>query len=225
MPLWDGPYMLGQFNRLAARPEADQISDSVKYTWLSEGQNEVIADIAARQPEALYPVAALPMISADGGKTWTYGTDSEGNPIFPMGKVRIYLQQTAAPGVPLSEGFDYMNEGNRIEIPYGRTSPQLFWRGITPPVKIDATTPPILNPPPARLLITLCAVKNFGQAGNINPELGAQMTEMWSREFPRWMLVYRTQYASGGALAPLTSGPFPGMYTYASYTPSTSASM
>ena len=78
-------------------------------------------------------------------------------------------------------------------------------------------------PPPARELITMLAVKNFGQAGNINPDMAAQMVEMWSRSFPRWMLVYRTQYTGGGALGPLVSVPAVGPYDYAAYLPGTSA--
>jgi hypothetical protein len=224
MPLWDGPYLLGQFNRMAGRPESDQIANETKYLWISEAQNEVVADIASRMPEVLYPVSALPMITADGGHTFTYGNDSEGSPIFPIGKTKIYTARTAVPECPLSVGYDYLDEGNRIEIPNNRTyAGTLYWRGITPPTKIDATTPPALNPPPARELITFIAVKNFGQAGNINPDLAASMTELWSRSFPRWMLVYRTQYASGGALGPLTSSPIYSPYQYAAYLPATQA--
>jgi len=224
MAIWDGPYILGQFNRMAGRPQADQITDSTKYLWLSEAQEQVVADIASRMPEVLYPVSAAPMQTADGGKTWDYGTDSDGNPIFPMGKARIYTAPTAVPWCPLTPGIDYLDEGNRIEIPNGGTfAGQLYWRGIQSPPDISPTQPPVIQPPPARHLITLCAVKNFGQAGNINPDLGMQMTELWAREFPRWMLVFRTQYVGGGVLGPLVSNPVYGPYSYAAYLPGTSA--
>lgn len=224
MAEWDGPYLLGQFNRMAGRPESDQITNATKYLWLSEAQNQVVADIAARQPEVLFPVSALPMTTTDGGRTFTFGTYADGAPIFPMGKAMIYTSLKGVPDAPLHPGYDYLEEGNRIEIPNGLTRPgPLYWRGITPPQRIDATTDPALQPPPSRFLITLCAVKNFGQAGNINPDMAGQMTELWSREFPRWMLVYRTQYVSGGVLGPLTSSPVYGPYQYAAYLPATSA--
>jgi hypothetical protein len=224
MPLWDAPYLLGQFNRLAGRPQADQVTDATKYLWLSEGQNEVVADIAARQPEVLYPVSAQLMSTVDGGHTFTFGTYSDGTPVFPMGKVNIYKSVTAVPGYMLMPGVDYLEEGNRIEIPNNRTyAGSLYWRGITAPQDINATTPPVLQPPPSRSLITMCAVKNFAQAGNINPDLAAQMAEQWSREFPRWMLVYRTQFTGGGVLGPLVSNPVLGPYNFAANLPGTSA--
>jgi len=224
MPIWDGPYLLGQFNRMAGRPESDQISPDTKYLWLSEAQNQVVADVAARMPEVLYPISAAPMETDDGGRTFTFGLNALGEPIFPMGKVMIYTSLNAVPNRPLSVGYDYMQMGNRIEIPNGRSYPApLYWRGITPPIDITATNPPQLEPPPSRFLITLLAVKNFGQAGNINPDLATSMTELWTREFPRWMLVYRTQFVSGGVLGPLVSSPSMGPYTFAAYLPATSA--
>ena len=72
-------------------------------------------------PEVLYPVGALPMTTTDGGHTFTYGLDSDGNPIFPMGKTRIFTTLTAVPNCPWNPGYDYLDEGNRIEIPNNRT--------------------------------------------------------------------------------------------------------
>jgi len=224
--IWDSAYLLGQFNRMAGRPQSDQISNDTKYLWLSEAQDQVVADVAARMPEVLYPIGATLMVSHDGGRWFDFGLNAIGQPIFPMGKVMIYTSPNAVPNQPLSVGFDYMQAGNKIEIPNGRSYPgPLYWRGITPPIDITATDQPTLQPPPSRNLITLLAVKNFGQAGNINPDLATSMTELWTREFPRWMLVYRTQYASGGVLGPLTTPPTVGPYTYAAYLPATSAGL
>jgi len=226
MAKWDGPYMLGAFNRHAGRPASDQIADETKYVWLSEAQNEVVADIAARMPEVLYTPSAIPMTTTDGGRTFSYGTDADGNPIFPMGKTRIFTQLTAVPEAAWVPGFDYLDLGWRIEIPNNRTyAGPLYWRGIAPPPDITATSPPVIMPPPARELITFTAVKNFGQAGNINPDLAALATELWSRSFPRWMLTFKTQYASGGVLGPLVSNPIYGPYQYAAYLPATSAGL
>jgi len=224
MAKWDGPYLLGHFDRLAGRPESDQITPETKYLWLSEAQQEVVADIAARHPESLYPIGATLMTSTDGGHTFGYGTDVDGNPVFPIGKTKIYTSPSAVPDCPLNPGWDYLEEGSRIEIPNGLTrAGPLYWRGVTPPGDIDATHPPLLQPPPARELITFYAVKNFGQAGNINPDMAGQMMELIARSFPRWMLIYRNQYAGGGALGPLVSDPVYGPYNWAAYLPATSA--
>ena len=225
MALWDGPYVLGQFNRLAGRPQADQISDPTKYIWLSEAQNQVIGEIAARQPEILFPIGALPMTTTDGGQTFTFGIDpNTGGDLFPMGKVMIYPSLQAVPDFPWVPGYDYMENGTRIEIPNNGTyAGTLYWRGIGPWPDISATVPPTLQPPAAREMITFLAVKNFAQAGNINPDLAAQMTDLWQRAFQRWMLVYRTQFTTGGGMGPLVSNPIYGPYSYATYLPATSA--
>jgi len=218
--------MLGQFNRYAGRPDADQITDAIKYQWLSEAQQQVVADIASRQPEVLYFQGVLQMPTTDGGKTFGFGTNDNGTPIFPMGKVRIFTSPNAVPWTPLIPGVDYMERGTFIEIPNGNSRPQpLYWQGIVPPGDINATQPPVLQPPPARQLITELAVKNFGQAGGINPDMAAQMTDLWNRDFPRWMLTYRDQFASGGGLGPLVTNPVlgPFTYTFAAYLPGTAA--
>src|SRR5215467_11953767 len=212
MPIWDGPYLLGQFNRMAGRPASDQVTDDTKYLWLSEAQDQVVADVASRYPEALYPTGVLPMLTTNN-KIFTFGKRADGTDIFPIGKVMIFTKPSANPGMPLQPGWDYLERGTAIEIPNDRTYPApLYWRGITPPLYITATTLPSILPLPARNLITLLAVKNFGQAGNINPDLAAQMTELWSRDFPRWMLVWKTQFVGGGALGPLVWNPVYGPY-------------
>lgn len=224
--LWDGPYLLGQFNRYAGRPDADQITDAIKYQWLSEAQQQVVADIAARQPEVLYFQGVLEMPTTDGGKTFGFGQDINGSPIFPMGKVRIFTSPSANPFAPLVPGMDYLQRATFVEIPNGNSRPQpLYWSGIIPPGDINATQPPVIEPAPARVLITELAVKNFGQAGNINPDMASAMTELWTRDFPRWMLVFRDQFVSGGALGPLVTNPVlgPFTYTFAAYLPGTAA--
>lgn len=221
MATWDGPYLLGQFNRMAGRPQADQITNTTKYTWLSEAQNEVIADIASRQPEVLF--APLQQLYTTDNQRFTFGTNPDGTPIFPMGKVMIYPSPSAVPDCPWNVGYDYLPEGTSILIPNnGSYAGQLYWRGIMPWPDISDTQPSVLQPPSARELITFTAVKNFGQAGNINPDMAVQMNDLIARSFPRWMLIYRTQFVNGGGLGPLVSNPVYGPYTYAANLPSTS---
>lgn len=219
MATWDSAYLLGQFNRLAARPDTDAITSATKYIWLAEAQNEVVADIASRSPNVLYGAPAA-LSTSDGGFTFTFGTDSNGYALFPMGKVGIYPTLNSIPDIPWNEGVDYLNEGIRIRIPNNRTyAGTLYWRGITPPPDISASTQPSLFPEMARELITMTAVKNFAQAGNLDPELAQQMMDQYSRAFPRWMLVYRTQFRNGGALGALTSSITASPYAYSAYSP------
>lgn len=219
MATYDSAYLLAQFDRYAGRPATDAITPTTKYQWLAEAQNQIIADIASRAPEVLYGAPVL-MTSSDGGFTFDFGTDANGYPLFPFGKVGIYTDLNAIPSISWNEGLDYLGEGTRIRIPNNRTyAGALYWRGITPPADLSATTQPALLPEAARELITITAVKNFAQAGNINPDLAAQMAEQWGRAFARWMLVFRTQFRNGGALSPLVGGLRDSAYPYSAYLP------
>lgn len=191
------------FNRLAGRPDSDAITDPEKYQWLADAQQSVVQEIAGVFPQCLYgPPAAL--VTADSGMTFTFGTDVNSNAIFPMGKVGIYDSVAAIPDDPWSEGIDYLSEGARIRLP-GNTQfvGTLYWRGITPPVTLDASTPPAINPPAARELIVIKAVKDFAEAAEQNLDLAAAMAARWAHTWPRWCLVFKTQYRSGGVLEPL----------------------
>lgn len=219
--MWDSAYLLDMFNRYAGRPDADAITPETKYKYLSEGQAKVVAEILARHPECLVQ-PPLSLITPDGGKTFNFGTDVNGAPLFPMGKTGIYRSLNDIPQYPLNEGWDYLNEGTQIRIPNNQSLPYpLYWRGVAPPPEITPAIQPVLMPEAARELIVIYAVKNFAQAGNLHPDLAVQMMEQWSREFIRWMLVYRTQFASGGAMSPLTSWMPDSAFRFVAYLPNT----
>jgi len=225
---WSSADLLAQFNRRTARitGQADAIVDDDKYDRLAIAQERVVSEIALVAPQVLYPrdpYGYFPQLLTYDNQVFTFGSDDNGYPVTPMGKVGIYASLAAIPDAPWRAGVDYLEEGTQIRLPNNRTySGPLYWRGITPPLYITATTLPSILPLPARNLITLLAVKNFGQAGNINPDLAAQMTELWSRDFPRWMLVWKTQFVGGGALGPLVWNPVYGPYGFAAYTPGSS---
>lgn len=216
MATYDSAYLLDWFNRYAGRAESDGVTNETKYKYLTDAQNEVVGEIAGRWPHVLYG-PARPLTTVDG-KVFTFGPDSNGYPLSPLGKVGIYPSTGSIPDYPWIEGIDYLNEGHQIRIPNDRVHMgALYWRGITPPADITATTQPALLPPPARELIVIRAVKNFAQSGNLNPDLAAQMAEQWARAFPLQMLTYKTQFRSGGALAPLAVPQGYSAYGYATY--------
>lgn len=201
MATYDAADCLARFNETALRPTADEISDASKYRWLTRAQNKVIADIAARAPWTLYG-APTAMTTADGGFTYQFGTDSNGYPVTPIGKCRIYTSLTAIPQYPWQEGYDYLNEGEQIRIPNNRTyTGTLYYRGINQPADIDATHQPALLPEASRELIVIEAVRDFASQGSRLPQLAVDKQAEYDREFARWMLVWKTQFSSGGALA------------------------
>jgi hypothetical protein len=214
---WQALYLLTKFNQLAARPASgDAITDAAKYQRLTDAQNSVIADIAARFPNSLFFKSAygsLPTLTTTDNQVYTFGTDTNGDPVYPYGKAVIFPSLASYPDSPWTEGFDYLSEGNQIRIPNNSThSGTLYWQGIETPHDIDATHDPALLPPQSRVLIAIKATISFAKEGNRNAELAATMQAEYGSgpslgggEFAKWAMVWRTQFRSGGALAPLVS--------------------
>jgi hypothetical protein len=217
MATYDNAYLLSAFNRVSGRPSTglDTILDTTKYQWLSEAQNEIVAAMAATVPWVLYPsvaYASLPTMSTSDNQVWTFGTDSDGYAIEPMGKVSIYRNLNDIPDNPMIPGVDFLREGTAIRIPNNQTYfGTLIWRGITPPPDITASQQPSLFPEASRAMIWTLAIKNFGESGNRNPDLANRMAIRigypWTGdvgEFARWCTTWRTQYRGGGALGSIS---------------------
>lgn len=209
MSSYDSNDLLSLFNRFSGRPSADAIMNDSKFDRLSKSQNNVIALIAGVAPYSLYPkggYSSLPTMTTADSQVFTFGLDSDNNPIFPIGKVGIYTDLGSVPDYPWREGYDYLNEGNQIRIPNNRTyTGSLFWRGIVPPPDISATVQPVLQPLPARELIVLDAVRKFAMENDRNEGLAQAMANEWNVAWPKWCLVFKTQFRSGGALGSWTT--------------------
>ena len=203
MATWDKAYLLAMFDRLAGRPDADEISDANKYVRLAEAQNEVIQDIAALYPYCLYRSGGPTTLTTSDNKVYTFGNDGNSeNAQGPIGHVAVFRNLEDYPDNPLIEGIDYLNEGTQIRIPNNRTEQStLYWTGITTPADITASVEPTLRPAPARILIVIKAVKNFAEEGDQLPTLAASMERRYAQEFGKWMLVFRTQFRKGGVLS------------------------
>lgn len=200
------------FNRLTGRPTADAITDATKYLWLSEARNELIATIASICPSVL--VGAPALLTTTDSKVFTFGTDTNGFAKTPFGKTGIYPDLASIPDSPWREGQDYLSEGSQIRIPHDNTyTGTLYYRGVTQPDDIDATHNPTLLPEASRMLIPHIATLNFARAFARNPAL-AQMEldylgEPWGTnkgQFAKWLLVWRKQFRSGGALGATVTG-------------------
>ena len=205
---YDSADLLSSFNAFAGRPSSgDAITDATKYARLAKAQNQVVTDIASRHPECLYPTAAYgsyPTCTTTDNQIFTFGTDSNGYAVVPLGKTRIFPSLGSIPDSPWIPGRDYLDEGSQIRIPNNRSyAGTLYWRGITQPVDIDATHQPALKPEASRMLIVYRAVSDFLREGKRDVEGSAQYDGQYNNEFARWMLTWRTQFKGGGVLAPL----------------------
>lgn len=203
MATFDKAYLLASFDRLAGRPDSDEISDASKYVRLAEAQNEVIQDIAAIYPYCLYRSGGPTTLTTSDSKVYTFGKDGNNeNDQGPIGHVAVFRSLSDYPDSPLIEGVDYLNEGTQIRIPNNRTeAATLYWTGIPTPADISSSVEPAIRPAPARMLIVLKAVKNFAEEGDQMPELADRMAVRYRQELQKWMLVFKTAFRSGGALA------------------------
>lgn len=203
--------LLTWFQRLAQLPSSNgPVTDVDLYARLAQAQNDVIADIVVRMPQPFYSKAAYastPTLTTSDNQVFTFGTDVNGDPLYPIGKVEIFPSLDAIPDSPWREGYDgdYLNEGNQIRIPNNGTfAGTLYWRGVAPVLAITATNQPTLIPPPSRMLIVYKAVEQYAMEGSRDEKLESKMAALYARDFPRWMLVYRTQFQNYGAIASLT---------------------
>lgn len=200
MASYDSADLLLQFDELAQRPAADDITDASKYARLARAQLFVVGEIATRYPDCLYQAPAL--LTTTDNKVYTFGT-VDGHAVAPMGHVGIYRTLSDVPDAPLAAGVDYLDEGTQIRIPNNRTDAStLYWRGIATPEDISASQEPALRPAPARRLIVVKAVWDFAREGGRRPDLAEVCAGMWASEFPSWMLQWRTRFRAGGALGP-----------------------
>jgi hypothetical protein len=166
MPLWDAPYCLQVCQDLARRPATDQAMPAARwYRFLTDAQPEVYDDLFTRYPELGYSAPVGPLVTADGGKTYSFGVDAAGDPIRPIGHAELYPNLRAVPDDPLEPGVDFIFESGLIRIPGNRT--RLFAGGpyarfvAMPDIAIDATHPPLLQPKHARILLCYKALEKW----------------------------------------------------------------
>ncbi len=201
---WQSADLLTRFNSYAGRPITDGITDASKYERIADGQEAVIAELAAVAPRSLYG-APTAMTSADGGYTWTFGTDGNGYANFPLGNASIYPNLDAVPDYPWQPGLDYLDEGTTIRIPNNIAwQGPLYWYGITAPQRISASVQPSIMPPQARVLIVIQAVIIFASEFERTPALVDEMNARWDTQWPKYATVLRKHFRGGRSLGPLT---------------------
>lgn len=192
MPIWDSADLLRRCQNLARRPVTDQAMGAAKwYDFLTEAQTEAYEDVYTRFPDFMYS-APLQLVTADGGLTYTFGVDADGDPVRPFGHVELYPTARSVPNSPLTPGSDFIFEGGRIRFPGAR--PRNFPGGpwarfvADPDVAIDATHQPLMQPKSARILLVYKALEKWASrpGSGSKPEYYAQYYEklrgkLWER--------------------------------------------
>jgi hypothetical protein len=91
-------------------------TDDVLYDFASEEQDEITKLCAIFIPDALV-TAPTALTTADGGFTYTFGTDVDSAAIFALGHFSIFATRNDIPDNPLIPGIDFTIEGTKIRIP------------------------------------------------------------------------------------------------------------
>ena len=174
MAKYDSADLLARCYRVAQRPTTDAQQTSVDwYAFLTEAQDEWFSHFASICPEVLYGDPVV-LTSADGGYTYTFGDDADGDPIFPMGHIEIRTSRNGSVLTPTTDwggSGDFLLEGNKIRWPngatraWGTTGPVA--RFITPPDVISATVEPVLLPKQARILLVYRACAKWARRGGL----------------------------------------------------------
>lgn len=177
MALYNTAGLLSFIKQQSRRPTTDnEMSDTTWYTYLSKGQRQWMAVLANICPEANL-TAPTQITSADGNVTYTFGVDSDGNPITPLGHVELYDGPRGIllrPGTFDDTGCDYVPQGNLVRFP-GNVS-RTFNNGLyaryvnAQPVDIAFGVEPVMQPVYARELIGYRALILYAEeAGGRDP--------------------------------------------------------
>jgi hypothetical protein len=159
--------LVSRVRRYLPNPQnTDFPSTTDVYAVMQEATQEFARDLLQPCPWLGMQAPAL-MTTSDGGLTWQYGTDADGNPISPLGATSIYRRREDVQDFPLACGTDYYDEGTQIRMPANRADPisypdgAPYFYGNTPQVYVDGTHNPNVNPVDIRIAIVWKTTENL----------------------------------------------------------------
>lgn len=215
MAKYDSADLLARCRFYAHRPTSDdQMPDPYWYNVLTEAQDDAFDDIASRAPDAFYS-APVKLTTADGGKTYTFGTDADGAQRWPVGHLELYAALNHIPYSPLMPGADYLVEGTLIRVPSNWKTTFTdgpYARFVLKPDTIAASSEPTF-PKPWRMMLVYRAVEKWAS----RPESGADpryWSSQYDAEFTRALIAIRTAYNMAATQANFVAVPAPAWWRY-----------
>jgi hypothetical protein len=203
--LWSSPDLLRRVKQYARRPATDtSVTDEMWYDFMTEAQVEVFSDLFTRYPAAQYSAPYL-LTTSDGGYTYDFGLDADGDPIYPMGHTEVFPDLRSIPDSPLTFGVDYELEGYVLRIPGNRS--RLFASGpyarfvSRPDVAITDVANPLLYPKEARMLLVWKALQSWASrpgSGADPSYYAAQYDKALMKEWTKMATAYNHNAAYGG---------------------------
>lgn len=194
--------LLARFKRYARRPATDEsLTDAAIYEFLTEAQLEAAAECALHIP-ALMVGAPLQLTTVDGGITYTFGTDGDGNAIVPL-VAEVYAMVNGRELFASSyanRGGDFVIEGDRIRGPGNQ--PRVYSSGpyariFATPGTLDATHNPTLTPFQTRPLIVWRALEKWCAVGGLrDPD---PFVKQYQRVFTSVVLGLKRAFVTGTA--------------------------
>jgi hypothetical protein len=188
VPLYDSAGLLSLFRQKSRRPTGDvTLTDPIVYTYLSYAQEQVLRRVAIFAPQANYS-GLVQLTTPDGGTTYNFGNDVDGNKIFPFGQVELRNGQRGRPLMPGADwqmDRDYVHEGDTIRFPGGKAkvfNNGLYARFCKRPPEITSGVQPTLKPIEARICIVDVALLEWAtQVGAVDPEpFEAMLNKHWA---------------------------------------------
>lgn len=227
MALYDASDLQTRAARLLNRPDPDEaftssVANDIWFQYLGDAQTDINERIAVNCPDVAYgPPTRL--TTSDGGLTYVFGNDADGNPIVPMGQIELRASPT---GVYLLPGNDwdattyvYLLDSNSSRVPVIRFPGQRTrtfsngpWaRFMVPTLQITTTASVVtLKPFTARRLIPIrAAIYGAQRLDQDTTKLDAMYEDAWGQ----WLFTMKTQqYGQGlrafsGPGAPWWQGP------------------
>jgi hypothetical protein len=195
--LWSSPDLLRRVKQYARRPATDtSVTDDMWYDFMTEAQVEVFDDLFSRFPQAQWGAPSL-LQTLDGGYTYQFNDDPDGDPSYPMGMTEVYPDLRSIPDSPLIYGEDYELEGYLIRIPGNRSrtfADGPYARFVSRPDQaITEDLNPALFPKEARMLLVWKALESWAS----RPGSGADPTyymAKYAQALDKELLKFATQW-------------------------------
>lgn len=201
-----------------ARPSTDSAftvssTDDAWYDFATEAQDRVNRDLGVFVPDAVWTVPTE-ISSTDGGSTYTFGTDVDGESVIAFGHFTLYENRESIPDFPLIPNVDYTIEGSGtdggtvIRIPFNTT--RTFTDGgpwaqyAAPSNVVTSSTQPTI-PKMARTVMLDDMEKRAWKRLGLSDK-AAEAEEQYQEDWLQLLALIRTQSAAKGG-ATLTNRP------------------
>ena len=200
-----------EIKRICRIPDVTEYpASSDYYAMLRNAENRVKRDAGMLCPNALWGSPTL-LTSADGGYTYTFGTDGGSNAIEPIGQVAIYRNKANIPFYPMVSNEEYVYESGKIRMT--ENVPRTFGDGpyaqfITPTYVIDGSSNTMTLPYQWRMCAVYDACAQYALSGGVldpSPYQGLYAEELQRNvasarmnstagviRFPRWQSGFHT---------------------------------